>query len=133
MSDQTLEAMSTSEKVSTLLNAAALIMAFAKLQAKGELEACRLGLRQLWKGFSNDTTPQSMRNQTEIVLDCFFDFEGDMRAAAESIQKAVNYICPDGLHSTVASKLELKAANNATAILEAKPVVKARMAEARKQ
>jgi hypothetical protein len=133
MSDQTLEAMSTSEKVSTLLNAAALVMAFAKLQDKGELEACRLGLRQLWKGFSNDTTPQSLRNQTEIVLDCFFDFEGDMHAAAESIQKAVNDICPDGLHSTVASKLELKAVNNATAILEAKPVVKARMAEVRKQ
>ncbi len=131
MSDQTLEAMSSSERIRMLLNATALAKAFSKLQDKGELEACRLGLRQLWKAFSNDTTSQSMRYEAELVLDCFFDFEGDMRAAVESMQKAVNDVCPSTLHSIIASKLESKAANDAIAILEAKPDIKSQLARAR--
>ncbi len=133
MSDQTLKAMSNNEKIQTLLNAAALVIGFAKLQSKGELEGCRLGLRQLWKGFTDDSTPQRLRHEAEIVLDCFFDFEGDMLAAAESIKKAINALCPNTLHDMVESKLELRAARNATEILEAKPGIRVQIDQAVKK
>ena len=131
MSDQTLEAMSNSEKINTLLNATALAKAFSKLQAKGELEACRLGLRQLWKAFANDSTPQSVRHEAELVLDCFFDLEGDMHEAAKLMEKEVNGLCPDTLQSLLASKLESRAATTATEILEARSGIKAQLARGR--
>jgi hypothetical protein len=78
--------MNGAEALTIMANAYAACEAMSRLVASGEPKAARVGAKRLWKLILEDKEKGPARHAAEIVIDQFFEHDGDMSVAVKEMR-----------------------------------------------
>lgn len=83
------------QSLRTIVRAWSLCWAMGEMIKQGNQKIARKTIRGMWKQFLNDKEmDQDHRDALGIIIDQFFDHDGDMTAAANEIKEMLKEDCP---------------------------------------